>query len=70
MEWTWAETGSTYRGPGMGGTCILLPAGAIHRQRPEGATGKRPAYLDSSPEEPLPKQAWVGKERNARGHSP
>lgn len=54
----------------MEGTCTLLPAGAIHRQRPEGATGKRPAYLDSSPEEPLPKQAWVDKEHNTRGHSP
>lgn len=52
----------------MGGTCTRLPAGVIHRQRPEGVTGKRPAYLDSSPEAPLPRLAWVRSTRPMATH--
>lgn len=39
-----------------------MPAGAIHWQRPEGATAKMATYLNSSPEESLPKAAGVTEE--------
>lgn len=53
----WSERSSTRGGPRVAIARSLLPVGAIHWQRPEGATGKRPADLNSSPKELLPRAA-------------